>query len=74
MASTKNENCPPKGSPAGSHSKAFESERISSQIDDFEKSGGRVEKLGVTRYANKPAPAKQIKPGPAAPGERTRLR
>ncbi len=74
MARTKNENVPPKRPPTGSHTKAFESDRISSQIDEFEKSGGRVEKLGVTRYVNKPAPAKQAKSVPVIPGARPRGR
>ena len=42
----------PKGPPAGSDGnphKRLESERIASDIADYEKSGGKVEKLGVTR-------------------------
>jgi len=64
----------PVGSPDNLH-KRIESEQISSHIDAFEKSGGRVEKLGVTRVLQKvspdprtatPAPAKT----PAAPRAR----
>jgi len=43
---------PGKGPPAGTNDnlhKRIESEQISAHIDAFEKSGGRVEKLGVTR-------------------------
>ena len=72
MARTTNESVPPKGPPPGSHSnsqKYFESERISSQIEAFEKSGGHIEKLGVTRYVNKPTPNKQTASGPSRPAK-----
>jgi hypothetical protein len=48
-----------KGPPAGSVDnlhKRIESEQISDHIAAFEKSGGRVEKLGVTRMLHKIAP------------------
>ena len=56
----------------GTSDKAFQSERISSQIEAFEKSGGRVEKLGVTPYVDKRAAAKRVEPVPAIPGQRQR--
>ena len=46
---------PPVGSVDNLH-KRIESEQISSHIAAFEKSGGRVEKLGVTRMLHKIAP------------------
>lgn len=44
-----------RGPPAGvdSNHKRIESERISAHIADFERSGGRVEKLGTTRVLQK---------------------
>jgi hypothetical protein len=72
MTRTTNEIVPPKGPPSGSHNnsqKYFESERISSHIDAFEKSGGHIEKLGVTRYVNKPASTKPIMSDPARPAK-----
>lgn len=71
MARAKIEKFPPRPV-AGSHNtsdKSFQSERISSHIDAFEKSGGHVEKLGVTPYVHKRAPSKHIKPIPAVPGK-----
>lgn len=55
----------PVGSPDNLH-KRIESEQISSHIDAFEKSGGRVEKLGVTRVLQKVAPDPDA-PDPDAP-------
>ncbi|MFC3550420.1 hypothetical protein ACFOLC_05270 [Lysobacter cavernae] len=46
---------PPTGSDGNLH-KRFESERISEDIAKFEKSGGRVEKLGVTWVLKKITP------------------
>ncbi len=59
---------PGKGPPAGTQDnlhKRIESEQVSAHIDAFEKSGGRVEKLGVTRVLQKIAPpaAKPAPPG-----------
>jgi len=48
-----------KGPPAGTSDnlhKKLESEQISAHIDAFEKSGGKVEKLGVTRTLLKIGP------------------
>ena len=62
----------PKGPPAGSDGnphKRLESERIANDIADYEKSGGKVEKLGVTRVLQKvseaapTAPAQAVKSG-----------
>ncbi|RNF82051.1 hypothetical protein [Montanilutibacter psychrotolerans] len=66
---------PAKGPPAGSDGnlhKRFESERISTDIADFEKSGGRVEVLGVTRVLQKiePLPGDKV----AAPPKPARKR
>ena len=72
MARTPSESIPSRGPPPGSHSnsqKYFESERISSQIDAFEKSGGHIERLGVTRYVNKPAPTKQTRSEASRPAK-----
>lgn len=58
-----------KGPPAGTQDnlhKRIESEQVSAHIDAFEKSGGRVEKLGVTRVLQKIAPPA---PPPAAAGK-----
>jgi|InoplaM1SPM_1038587.scaffolds.fasta_scaffold27542_1 hypothetical protein len=60
-----------KGPPAGSVDnlhKRIESEQISDHIAAFEKSGGRVEKLGVTRMLHKiaPEPKPEAKPKPKA--------
>lgn len=59
----------PKGPPVGSEanaSKRFESERISSHIADFEKSGGKVEILGVTRVLHKIAATPEAEAAAAA--------
>lgn len=59
----------PKGPPVGSEanaSKRFESERISSHIADFEKSGGKVEVLGVTRVLHKIANTPEAEAAAAA--------
>lgn len=59
----------PKGPPVGSEanaSKRFESERISSHIADFEKSGGKVEVLGVTRVLQKIADTPEAEAAAAA--------
>lgn len=47
-----------RGTPAGGGNlhKHFESERISDDIAAFEKAGGKVEKLGVTRVLQKITP------------------
>ena len=63
-----------KGPPAGSVDnlhKRIESEQISDHIAAFEKSGGRVEKLGVTRMLHKiaPEPKPEPKPKTRAAGE-----
>jgi hypothetical protein len=63
-----------KGPPAGSVDnlhKRIESEQISDHIAAFEKSGGRVEKLGVTRMLHKiaPEPKSEPKPKTKAAGE-----
>lgn len=42
----------------GNLHKHFESERISDDIAAFEKAGGKVEKLGVTRVLQKIAPTR----------------
>ena len=46
----------PSGSGGGNLHKHFESERISDDIAAFEKAGGKVEKLGVTRVLQRIAP------------------
>lgn len=51
---------PPPGTQNNLH-KRIESEQVSAHIDAFEKSGGRVEKLGVTRVLQR------ISAPPAAP-------
>lgn len=59
----------PKGPPVGSEanaSKRFESERISLHIADFEKSGGKVEVLGVTRVLHKIANTPEAEAAAAA--------
>jgi len=55
---------PRKGHPGneGNLHKRLESDRISDDIADFEKSGGRVEKLGVTRVLQKITPAPEVRP------------
>ena len=63
-----------KGPPAGTVDnlqKRIESEQISDHIAAFEKSGGRVEKLGVTRMLHKiaPEPKPEPKPKTRAAGE-----
>jgi len=60
---------PRKGQPGseGNLHKRLESDRISTDIADFEKSGGRVEKLGVTRVLLKIAP---VSIGDEAPPEK----
>jgi hypothetical protein len=77
MARLTSDNVAPKGPPSGSHNnsqKSFESERITSQIEAFEKSGGHVEKLGVTPYIHRPAPSKPTKSAPTPPDGRPRVR
>ena len=67
----------PKGPPAGSEanaSKRFESERISSHIADFEKSGGKVEVLGVTRVLHKIADTPEAEAAAAAKAPSPRKR
>jgi len=46
------------GNGGGNLHKHFESERISDDIAAFEKAGGKVEKLGVTRVLQKIAPTR----------------
>jgi len=53
------------GNGGGNLHKHFESERISDDIAAFEKAGGKVEKLGVTRVLQK------ITPAPPAAGKAT---
>lgn len=62
----------PSGSGGGNLHKHFESERISDDIAAFEKAGGKVEKLGVTRVLQKISPAapSTAKPAEAAPAKR----
>lgn len=62
-----------KGPPAGTSDnlhKKIESEQISAHIDAFEKSGGRVEKLGVTRTLQKIGPLATGTPAPVKPKKR----
>ena len=76
MARTKNETAP-KGPPPGTQNnslKSFESERIAAQIDAFEKSGGHIEKLGVTRYEPKPAANRHSKSASPVTAGRPRAR
>lgn len=47
----------PTGGSAGNLHKHFDSERIADDIAAFEKSGGRVEKLGITQVLQKISPA-----------------
>ena len=57
----------PKGPPAGSEGnphKRVESARISSDIADYVKAGGQVEKLGVTRVLQKIEGEEVEKPKP----------
>ncbi|HEY5971408.1 MAG TPA: hypothetical protein VIT22_05450 [Pseudoxanthomonas sp.] len=57
-----------KGPPAGSEGnphKRVESARISSDIADYVKAGGQVEKLGVTRVLQKIEGTEVEKPKPA---------
>lgn len=68
---------PTKGPPAGSEanaSKRYESERISSHIADFEKSGGKVEVLGVTRVLHKIADTPEAEAAAAAKAPSPRKR
>lgn len=68
---------PVKGPPAGSDGnphKRLESERIASDIADYEKSGGKVEKLGVTRVLQHVAPAKSSEVEKSQPTVRPRAR
>ncbi len=67
----------PKGPPAGSDGnthKRIESERIASDIADYEKSGGKVEKLGVTRVLQTVAPAQSGEVPKSIPSVRPRSR
>ena len=67
----------PKGPPAGSEGnthKRIESERIASDIADYEKSGGKVEKLGVTRVLQTVAPAQSGEVPKSTPSVRPRSR
>ncbi len=63
-----------KGPPAGTQDnlhKKIESEQIAAHIDAFEKSGGRVEKLGITRTLQKIGPlATGVTTPPAKPKKR----
>ncbi|HEY2396598.1 MAG TPA: hypothetical protein VGH81_11550 [Rudaea sp.] len=77
MARLKSDNVTPKGPPSGTHNnsqKSFESERISLHIEAFERSGGHVEKLGVTPYIHRPAPSKPTKSVPVPRDGRPRER
>ena len=66
----------PRNATAGStHPKRSESERIAELIADFERSGGRVEKLGTTRVLQKvdaPASTDTAPATPEAPRKRKR--
>ena len=64
---------PPAGSEGNSH-KRIESERIASDIADYEKAGGKVEKLGVTRVLQTVEPAKSGEVAKSAPTARPRSR
>ena len=67
----------PKGPPAGSEGnshKRTESERIASDIADYEKAGGKVEKLGVTRVLQTVEPAKSGEVAKSIPQARPRSR
>ena len=67
----------PKGPPAGSEGnshKRIESERIASDIADYEKAGGKVEKLGVTRVLQTVEPAKSGEVAKSVPTARPRSR
>ena len=67
----------PKGPPAGSEGnshKRLESERIASDIAEYEKSGGKVEKLGVTRVLQTVEPAKSGEVAKSIPQARPRSR
>lgn len=62
-----------KGPPAGTQDnlhKKIESEQIAAHIDAFEKSGGRVEKLGITRTLQKIGPLATETAAPAKPKKR----
>ena len=64
---------PGKGPPPGAHDnlhKKIESEQISAHIDAFEKSGGQVEKLGVTRTLLKIGPLAAQPVAPVKPKKR----
>lgn len=67
-----------KGPPAGTVDnlhKRIESEQISTDIAAFEKTGGKVEKLGATRVLQKIGPDADVTPAPAArPSGRPRKR
>ena len=64
---------PPTGSDGNLH-KLIESERIASDIADYEKSGGKVEKLGVTRVLQTVEPAKSGEVAKSIPQARPRSR
>jgi hypothetical protein len=53
----------------GNLHKHFESERISDDIAAFEKAGGKVEKLGVTRVLQKIAPTGANETSASAPAK-----
>ncbi|MGH8072633.1 MAG: hypothetical protein ACREO4_00985 [Lysobacter sp.] len=55
------------GAGGGNLHKHFESERISDDIAAFEKAGGKVEKLGVTRVLQKIAPTNAGETAASAP-------
>ncbi len=67
-----------KGPPAGTVDnlhKRIESEQISTDIAAFEKSGGKVQKLGATKVLLKIGPVDEANPPPAArPSGRPRKR
>ena len=64
---------PPAGSEGNSH-KRIESERIASDIADYEKAGGKVEKLGVTRVLQTVEPATSGEVAKSIPQARPRSR
>ena len=64
---------PPAGSTGNSH-KRIESKRIARNIADYEKAGGKVEKLGVTRVLQTVEPAKSGEVAKSVPTARPRSR
>lgn len=63
----------PAGSESNSHKRA-ESERIANDIAEYQKAGGKIEKLGVTRVLQTVTPAKNDEVARAVPQARSRAR